>query len=138
MSLSVRIRSRNGAARGMTIALLTVCASLSMASACSIFRSSKADLSIATSPPGASVTVNGEPVGVTPIRTSVPRDAVSILIELYGYKPESKEVPCGLSWSGILDIVGGCIFLLPFIGLLFPGAYTPDTTTFSIVLERIP
>jgi hypothetical protein len=36
---------------------------------------------------------------------------------------------------GILDIVGGCLFLVPFLGLLSSGAWKHDPDKYGIILE---
>ncbi len=43
-----------------------------------------------------------------------------------------------MSTTGILDLIGGCVLLIPFFGLLFPGAHELDENNISIVMEKEP
>ncbi len=47
-----------------------------------------------------------------------------------------RNVDTKLSSVGILDLIGGCCFLLPFLGLPAPGVHTLDQNNLSIVLEK--
>jgi hypothetical protein len=51
-----------------------------------------------------------------------------------GYHPVTREIGTEMSFLGMLDIIGGCFFLLPFIGLAFPGSHQLDQNNVSLVL----
>jgi hypothetical protein len=64
-------------------------------------------------------------------------------VELHKRKSHSIMAKCGgsagaasverhLSTTGILDIIGGVLFLVPFIGLIAPGAWELSPTAVSV------
>ena len=104
---------------------------------CSMFGPAQETLMVSSSPPGAKVYVNGTSVGeATPLVYQVNRSE-DLLLEVRkpGYQTVFRNPTRGLSTLGLLDIVGGCVLLLPFIGLLSPAAYAHNPTTFGIILQ---
>ncbi|MFA5100310.1 MAG: hypothetical protein WC547_05465, partial [Candidatus Omnitrophota bacterium] len=90
---------------------------------CSMVMPTKQRFSVTASEPDAKIYVNGEYIGAGNIQTRVPRNqAVSVMAKKDGFYPATREIGTEMSMVGILDIIGGCIFLLPFIGLAFPGS----------------
>ena len=53
-----------------------------------------------------------------------------------GYLPATRQIGTKMSFTGILDIIGGCIILFPFFGLLFPGSHELDQSNISIALDK--
>ena len=79
-----------------------------------IIKGSTAKVSIGTSPPGATVYVNGNPVGNSPLMVSLPHDDAQVRAELPGYQPGYASITTSFSgWSllgGILiDAITGAI-----------------------------
>ena len=60
---------------------------------------------------------------------------MGVLVKKEGFQTSSKMVDYHLSTTGILDIVGTCLFLLPVIGLVTPGANSLDDTTLFVQLS---
>lgn len=48
--------------------------------------------------------------------------------------PYQRTVGNHFNETGVLDVVGGCLFLVPFIGLATPGAWSLDETDVTISL----
>ncbi len=90
---------------------------------CSFTKPSKQELRIVTNEPEAVIIVNGRPIGkgeaVTKVKTN---DTVSVAASL-GFKRDFTKVEPTLSTMGILDTVGGCFCIIPFIGLFSGGAW---------------
>lgn len=106
-------------------------------SGCSFFASGQQMISVTSEPTGARVSVNGNEVGLTPVTTSVSRGGtVSIMVVKNGYRPQTRTPGQRLSKIGILDVVGGCIWLVPFLGLLSDGAWEVEPEAYSVVLEE--
>lgn len=106
-------------------------------SGCSAFRSGTQRITVAASEQDAKIYVNGAYVGEGTAMTRVPRDeSVSIMAKKDGYLPETRQIGTKMSFTGILDIIGGCIILVPFFGLLFPGSHELDQVNISIALEK--
>jgi hypothetical protein len=103
---------------------------------CSFVVPPNQSITINSNPSGAEVHLNGNFVGVTPGQYSVPRNQEqNVMITKDGYNPAMRTTTRQLSTTGILDIIGGILFLLPFLGLLSAGAWeqTPDNITVTLV-----
>lgn len=104
---------------------------------CSVFRSSTQQLNITAYPPEAKVMVNGLPVQ-PPAVVNVKRDRnVMIQCNQKGYYPWSYTVGYHLNTTGVLDIIGLVLILVPGIGLLAPGAWSLDQDNINIVMNPI-
>lgn len=104
---------------------------------CSMFNWSRTPLRVMTSESDARIYVNGEYLGNGSVHTRVPRHTdVSILAQKDGFYPVQREVTYRLGGVGIVDLVFGCVFLIPLIGLAFPGAYVLDQENVSIIMEK--
>ncbi len=106
-------------------------------SGCSMFVGSRQPFSVTTSEPDAKIYINGEFIGTGNVKTTVPRNqSVAVMAQKEGYYPVTRDIGTKMSTIGILDIVGGCFFLLPFIGLAFPGSQELDQNSISLVLQQ--
>ncbi len=104
---------------------------------CSMVAPSKQKSRVSATEPDAKVYINGEYVGSGNVQTRVNRNqSISIMVKKDGYYPATREIGTQMSMTGILDIIGGCIFILPFIGLAFPGARELDQSNISIILDK--
>ena len=120
-----------------TVICVVLCVSIiTVTSGCSAFRPRTETINISSNPEGADVTVNGATYR-TPAQASVRRDG-SIAIQCYkkGYVPYNRTIDTHLNTTGILDIVGTCIFIIPCIGLFTPGAYSLDETNVNVSLYK--
>ncbi len=98
-----------------------------MCAGCSAFRSSKESLSVVVSQPDAVIYVNGQLVEQGTVTTRVKRNKnVQIVASKPGYYPGSYNIDSNLNATGILDIIGTFFFLVPVIGVFFPGAKSLD------------
>ena len=103
---------------------------------CSILGGFRTPMNVVSSERDAQIFVNGIYQGNGVVQTSVARDEnVSILVKKEGFYPAQREITTKLSTLGILDALGGCAFIFPWIGLAFPGAWSPDQTNVSILLD---
>ena len=116
------------------VAVLTVCY-LNL-TACSIFGGSSQSLTVNSDPPGANVLINGTLAGTTPLQHQVPRRGdLTVEVQKAGFKPQSRMTGRKLSSVGIVDVIGGALFLLPLLGLIAPGAWEQDPGIIGITLE---
>jgi hypothetical protein len=111
---------------------------LAMTTGCSIFRSSHQDLSVSVqNPPHAGVWINGNYEGEAPVKARVKRNtSVIVLVKKTGYQSLQRTLPSDLNTTGIFDIIGTYIFLLPVIGVISPGSHSISET--SLVLQLAP
>ncbi|HPV82024.1 MAG TPA: PEGA domain-containing protein [Nitrospira sp.] len=126
--------SHRNAYRRVGVAVLTVCY-LNL-TACSIFGGSSQSLTVNSDPPGANVLINGTLAGTTPLQHQVPRRGdLTVEVQKAGFKPQSRMTGRKLSSVGIVDVIGGALFLLPLLGLIAPGAWEQDPGIIGITLE---
>jgi hypothetical protein len=78
----------------------------------------------------------GQLVGQTPIQFETHRgDNLLIEVQKDGYQTQYRTTSRSLSSTGILDVVGGCVLLVPLVGLLSSGAWKHDPDKYGILLE---
>jgi hypothetical protein len=120
-----------------SISLMLVLAFGTLQFGCSAFTGSRQNFSVTTAERDAQIYINGVFAGTGTAKVTVPRDqTVSVLVKKDGCYPATREVGTKMSSTGIADIIGGCIILIPFIGLLFPGSQQLDQDNVAIVLEK--
>ena len=105
-------------------------------SGCSLFGPRSETIGVSSDPPGARVIMSGRPMGTTPLHFEVYRGE-NLLLEVQkpGYQTQYRSASRKLSTLGILDVVGGALFLLPLFGLLSSAAWEHDPEEFGITLE---
>jgi hypothetical protein len=78
----------------------------------------------------------GQAVGEPPIQFEAHRgDNLLIEVQKEGYQTQYRTTSRTLSTIGILDVVGGCLFLVPLLGLLSSGAWKHDPDKYGVILE---
>ena len=60
----------------------------------------------------------------------------SIMAKKEGFITVQRSIGKTLNTTGILDIIGGVLILLPLFGLLAPGAYSLDEENISISMIK--
>ena len=114
----------------LALMLLSICG-------CSIFGGRQVQMGITSSERAAQIFINGMYQGNGIVQTSVSRDEnVSVLVKKDGFYPSQREITTKLSSLGMLDAIFGCVLLVPWIGLAFPGAWIPEQTNVTILLDR--
>ncbi|NOU11017.1 MAG: PEGA domain-containing protein [Nitrospira sp.] len=103
---------------------------------CSFFGGSSQNFTVSSSPTGATVRINGQQIGVTPLQYQVSRRGELLVeVEKPGYKSQFRQTSKKLSGLGIADVVGGSVILLPLIGLVSPGAWEQDPSGMGFSLD---
>ena len=103
---------------------------------CSLFGPRSESIGVSSDPPGARVIASGKPVGTTPLHFEAQRgDNLLIEVQKPGYQTQYRTLSRKMGTLGILDIVGGAIWLVPFFGLLSSAAYEHDPAEIGITLE---
>jgi hypothetical protein len=115
--------------------IFTVIVATSLLNACSAFKSSTQNLSVTAEPRTAEIYVNGNMAGRGTASQAVPRDQnAQVMVRNDGCDSVSRSIGKHMNTTGILDIVGGVLILVPFIGLTTAGAYDLDETNISVTL----
>ena len=108
-------------------------------SSCSLLGSWNETLTITSEPDLARVEINGTYIGETPLKHSIRRNRdFTIKLSKEGHQTvfleAVKSVPSAL---GILDIIGGSILLLPFLGFISPAAWRYEQSAFGVSLPPV-
>lgn len=103
---------------------------------CSLFGSNKQSIGVSSDHPGAQVFASGKPVGTTPIHFEVERGDIQIVeVRKPGYQTQFRTLSRKMSTLGILDIVGGGIWLVPLVGLFADASHEHDPAEIGVTLE---
>ena len=106
---------------------------------CSMFRSSTQTVFIQSEPSGATVRCNNGMKYKTPAAIPAPRNRFFYAEVVHeGYKTECVTSGTHVNTTGVLDIIGTCFFIIPIIGVAFPGFMSLDSTYFNVDMEPAP
>ncbi len=100
--------------------MLTLALCLPLVSSCSLFASSTQMVAITASEPGAEIFVDGRKVGTGTVTLALARH-VHVFEARFEGRNVVATVGTKISTAGVLDIIGGILFLIPLIGLAGPG-----------------
>lgn len=103
---------------------------------CSAFRPVNDRISINCGQPDTLLMVNGQRMDC-PSSVEVQRNRM-VTVQAYksGYAGFSQNIDHHFSTTGILDVVGCLVWILPGIGIFTPGAWDLDQNTVNINLYR--
>ena len=117
--------------------LLLICTVFLSQTGCSLLVPATRNFSVTSSTEEAEIYVNGQFIGKTAGSIVVPRNqSIQIMAKKKGYQPTIRTINTKLSATGVWDIIGGSIFLVPFIGLLAPGAYDLEVHNVNVILAE--
>lgn len=103
---------------------------------CSMFVEPTQQILINGNPTGATVIVDGKNY-IAPCSVTINKDRnIKMIVMKEGYLPQTIESNWALSITGMLDLAGCWLILLPGIGLCFPGAYIHKQTNHYYVLLK--
>ena len=115
----------------------TLLFAVALTTGCSAFQPSTQNVTVSTTTPGATIKANGVTKGQSPVTFSAKRDQDLNLIAMKsGYQDSVMQIPRQTSGTFMLDAVGGFIWLVPWIGLLTPGAYQLSQTQVEMPLNK--
>ena len=117
-----------------SVALALVLPFLASATACSLAAPSHQAVNVMPSHPRAEVYVDGNLVGRGAQTVQLKKSSSHSVMAKCGESAGAATIDNSLSTTGVLDIVGGFFFLVPFIGLVAPGAWTLSPTTISVAV----
>lgn len=102
---------------------------------CSLFASGTTNVVI-SSHPEAEIFFDGQRVGKGTARVLAKRDMSHVCEARLDGKTAMLGIGHSLGTNGVLDIIGGFFWLIPFVGLASPGAYKLDQEVVTLHLER--
>jgi hypothetical protein len=117
------------------IVVVLLCGSILLSqSGCSLFGGTLQGLTVSCADKDADLYVDGNPIDKGSAQTMVARDQNHLVMANRGDRSQTVIVGTRLSGLGILDIIGGFIWLIPFIGLTAAGSRNLDKDQVTIVL----
>ncbi len=120
---------------GIRVAVVgLVISSLFMTMGCSAFKPSTQPVTISASNPQAMIYVDGEPKGTGTITADLKRNRSHAIMAKVGQRTGVSQIDKNIATTGVLDIVGTFIFLVPVIGIFSPGFYDLDRTHVDVVV----
>ena len=118
-----------------TVSRTAISILLITATGCSALMPSTQTLSVKCVPEDAAIKINGQKY-TSPASVQVKRDR-DVTLQFYkdGYSTHQQIIESHWNTTGKLDAVGGCFFILPWIGLLCPGSASLDETDVMVTLS---
>ncbi|WP_290579584.1 hypothetical protein [Ketobacter sp.] len=106
---------------------------------CSTFKQNHyTDVSVLCEPDGAIASVNDEHKPSPATFSVVTNKDIDVSCQMPGYMTSTKKVRTHITTTGVLDAIGGFLFLVPAIGLISPGAWALNEEEFKMVLVKEP
>src|SRR5690606_34130580 len=106
---------------------------------CSLFVSDTKDVTIRSNAPDATLFVNGREVGTGTAVVPLKRNKNHVIrAEAPDGRVATARIGRGISTTGVLDIVGGILFLFPFLGALSPGFWDLSQDYLYLDLPPVP
>jgi len=118
--------------------LLGLAVLVPLAGGCSVFQPRTQRVTIVPSDPKAQVYLNNDPVGKGKTTLELERNKTYAVSARHGANMGSASIGRRVSGTGVLDIVGGCFFLVPFIGCFTPGFWELDKTYVNVTVAESP
>ena len=113
---------------------LTAIITVTALAGCSLGAPVTKSINIVPSAANADVYVDGNLVGTGPQTVDMATGHAHSVMAQCGDSAGTGTVSRRLSGYGIADIIGGLIFLVPFIGLTADGAWTLDPETLNVAV----
>jgi len=106
-------------------------------SGCSTFVPHTQKVTVTASEPDAKIFINGDYVGIGRGETKVRRNRdASVMVKCDGYYTATRMLSTTMSGVGVVDIIFGWVWLVPWLGLLSPGSREIDNPNITVVLEK--
>jgi hypothetical protein len=106
-------------------------------SGCSLLAPGRTNLTVVATEPNAQIYINGQFAGQGTGTMQVPTNqSATVMAKKDGFFPATQTVGTRMSTTGVLDIIGGCIFLIPFFGLLSAGSSKLETNIVNLNMAK--
>ena len=124
-------------ARGLVlgVAAMTV---LVPSSGCSLLAPTRNTVIVTASDPTAEIWVDGALLGRGTVHADLSCNRNHAVMARMGERVGSRTINRKVSVTGVLDLIGGCFFLIPFIGLFGPGFFELEEESILITVPLDP
>lgn len=103
---------------------------------CSAFQPKQESVTIIASTQPATVYVDNNPVGTSPVTLMLDRNKSYAISAEYAGRRGTAVIGRKISGTGVLDIVGTFFFIIPVIGIFCPGFWDLDPTTVHVQIPQ--
>jgi hypothetical protein len=103
---------------------------------CSLFQPAQQNLTVVPSEESADIYINGKQVGTGTTTVPLRRGADYSVMAKSGDRAATARVGRKISGTGVADIIGGIVFLVPFLGVFAPGFWDLNPQQVSIALPQ--
>lgn len=110
------------------------CLAFCLQAGCSFMEPATQTITILASDPAAEISVDGRPVGRGTAVVNLPRKRSHTVVAQVDERAASATIDRRVSTIGMLDLVGGFVLLVPWIGVLAPGFWTLDPESVIVTL----
>jgi hypothetical protein len=118
------------------VVVLLVVSGILCAPGCSLFVPKQQAVTIRSTDPNADVYVDGANVGKGMISITLDRThSHTVTAKTGDGKVGAAAINKKISGTGVLDIVGGCFFLVPFLGVLGAGFWELDPDSVTVYVQ---
>ncbi len=106
-------------------------------SSCSLLAPGRTNLTVTSTEQDAEIFINGQFAGKGTGSMAVPTNqSATVMAKKDGFFPATQTINTRMSTTGVLDIIGGCVFLVPFFGLMAAGSSKLETNTVNLNLAK--
>lgn len=103
---------------------------------CSLFAPDRQAILVTASDPQAKITVDNELIGTGAATAELKRNREHVVIAKVGDRSGTARIDKHISTTGVLDLVGGCIILVPFLGAFGPGFWTLEPQSVNVLVPN--
>jgi NADPH-dependent curcumin reductase CurA len=120
---------------GLLVSLLVLSMAV-LVPGCSLFTGDRQAVRITASDPQAKIMVDGAAVGTGTAAVELKRNRSHTVIAQAGSRQGAATINKRISTTGVLDLVGGCIFLVPFLGVLGAGFWQLEPEDVAVIIPQ--
>ena len=120
--------------RAVVCAITSVCVACASAG-CSLFVKPMQSVTIRASDPQAVIRVDGKEVGTGTVAVELDRRKHHTVVATSPTGSGAATINKRLSGLGVVDIIGGCFWLVPFIGVIGAGFWELEPLDVQVVVH---
>jgi hypothetical protein len=114
--------------------VLLLISALIASQGCSAFQPHTQTVTIQPTNPAAEIIVDGQSRGTGTVSLKLQRDRSHAVLAKVGDRVGAASIGVRISGTGVLDLIGTVLFLLPVIGMCTPGFWELDSTHVNVVV----
>lgn len=105
---------------------------------CSLFAGSTQMIAVSATDPDADLYVDNQLIGRGAGSVSLKKNKGHVVVARVGDRAGTAIIDKSISTTGVLDIVGGLLILIPFLGVVSPGFWTLEPETVVVAIPPAP